>query len=335
MTFEPVLDTLKLCDISDEEYFGPKYSSYISNSRLKLIDPKEDGSPLTFFEGLSKHNIFTSSLEFGSAVHALFLQPDDFMLCDVVSKPTAKLGQMADALYPNYKHLTDDLIIAASNKVDYYKGKMNELKIDKVKTGCESYWRDRELFEKDYKGKETPIYLNSKDRNKVKQCITNLKKNREIKSIMHPDSILGEAISLNEQTLLLDVIARENDQECLLHLKAKLDNFTINPMDNEINMNDLKTTGHDVGVFSSDSWIKYHYYRQAAFYSWLLIMLSKKEYALDNPNLRSNFMLVSSIPPCECGVYKASVKDFKKGMKEFKELLTLVAHYTMYPNEIY
>ena len=46
-------------------------------------------------------------------------------------------------------------------------------------------------------------------------------------------------------------------------------------------------------------------------------------------------MLVSSIPPCECGVYKASVKDFKKGMKEFKELLTLVAHYTMYPNEIY
>ena len=45
-------------------------------------------------------------------------------------------------------------------------------------------------------------------------------------------------------------------------------------------------------------------------------------------------MLVSTIPPCGCGVYKATVGDFKKGMKELKELLSLVAHYIMFPNEI-
>lgn len=41
----PLLDTLQILDISDEEYFGEKYREYISNSRLKLIDPEEGGSP--------------------------------------------------------------------------------------------------------------------------------------------------------------------------------------------------------------------------------------------------------------------------------------------------
>ena len=41
----PVMDSIKRLDIDDEIYFSRKYSNYISNSRLKYIDPSEEGSP--------------------------------------------------------------------------------------------------------------------------------------------------------------------------------------------------------------------------------------------------------------------------------------------------
>ena len=47
----PLLDTLRLQKIDDSEYFSKKYSGYISNSRLSLINPKQDGSPEKFFNG--------------------------------------------------------------------------------------------------------------------------------------------------------------------------------------------------------------------------------------------------------------------------------------------
>ena len=67
----PILDTLRLEDIDDAVYFSEKYSGYISNSRLSLINPEQDGSPEKFFEGLSSHKIYSDSLVFGSAVHEL------------------------------------------------------------------------------------------------------------------------------------------------------------------------------------------------------------------------------------------------------------------------
>ena len=71
----PLLDTLQILDISDEEYFGEKYREYISNSRLKLIDPEEGGSPELFKAGLSP--AFSDAFYYGSAIHCLTLQPDE------------------------------------------------------------------------------------------------------------------------------------------------------------------------------------------------------------------------------------------------------------------
>ena len=61
----PLLDTLRLEKIEDEEYFSKKYSNYISNSRLSLINPSQDNDPKAFFEGLSKHNKYSDALIFG------------------------------------------------------------------------------------------------------------------------------------------------------------------------------------------------------------------------------------------------------------------------------
>ena len=39
--------------MSDEEYFSSKYTNYISNSRLKLINPNQNGSPSKYKEGFT------------------------------------------------------------------------------------------------------------------------------------------------------------------------------------------------------------------------------------------------------------------------------------------
>lgn len=44
----PLLDTLRLENISDDEYFSQKFSNYISNSRLGLLKTK---GAKAFFEG--------------------------------------------------------------------------------------------------------------------------------------------------------------------------------------------------------------------------------------------------------------------------------------------
>ena len=61
----PLLDTLRLQKIDDAEYFSSKYSGYISNSRLSLLNPEQDNDPKAFFEGLGKHNRYSDALIFG------------------------------------------------------------------------------------------------------------------------------------------------------------------------------------------------------------------------------------------------------------------------------
>lgn len=38
----PELESVRREKISDQEYFSQEYSDYISNSRLKLINPEQD-----------------------------------------------------------------------------------------------------------------------------------------------------------------------------------------------------------------------------------------------------------------------------------------------------
>ena len=78
-------------DITDEVYFSDKYSNYISNSKLKLINPDEGGSFKTYLEGLKSKS--TGSLDLGSAVHELVLQNESFELNSYI-KPSGKIGKV-------------------------------------------------------------------------------------------------------------------------------------------------------------------------------------------------------------------------------------------------
>ena len=245
----PLLDTIQLIEMSDEEYFSDKWAGYISNSKLALINPAQDGSPQIYKEGLSKHPKYSDSLVFGSAVHELVLQPKEFAVVNNVDRPTAKMGAMADELYKTFLSnkgvVSDKDIIAASDKIDYYKGKMDSIKIENVKDKCINYWWDRRDWETEHNNLGTePIYLDPKSREKLQLCLASVEANKEVQDLLHPKGVFEEPISMNEAALFMDVKAEHEGKETILKLKGKLDNFTIDTETNEVVLNDLKTTGH-------------------------------------------------------------------------------------------
>lgn len=332
ITITPLLDTLRLEDISDEVYFSEKYSNYISNSRLSLINPEQDGCPADFFEKRPVQR--SDSLRFGSAVHTLTLQPEDFVLVDKVDAPTAKAHYMAEYLFDIMKkkgtlNPTDEEIIEASDVIDYYKGKMNAKKILELRGKCNQYWTQRFLFEHDYSGEQTPIYLDPKSRVKLQSCLASLEKDQAIQELLKPNGLLKEPITGNEKAILLDVKVEALEQKpFVLKLKSKLDNYCINLEENTITVNDLKTTGRIVTEFDQ-AITKYHYDRELAMYSWLLSLCATKFYNLDKPTIKGNFLVVETIPEFYTKVVPMTKGLYASGFKEFRHLLKLVAYYVM------
>lgn len=323
------MDTLRLQKISDEVYFSERYANYISNSRLSLINPDQDNDPQAFFEGLSKHSKYSDALIFGSAVHELVLQPELFYLCFDVDRPTSKAGFMADELYNQFKgeDPTDEAIIAASDKIDYYKGKMNDKRIAELRDKCENYWRTRAEYEKTLTDTRTPIYLDPKSRDRVQQCVHALGRNKKIQDLLTPSGIIETPTSENEQAILLDVrIEVPGVDPFILRLKAKLDNYTVDRETNTIVVNDVKTIGKILSYFKNN-FDKFHYHRELAIYSWLLGLCAKKFYEMEECTVKSNCLVVSTIPDYYTKVYEVTKKDFTKGWNEFKNLLRLVAQY--------
>ena len=328
---EPPMDTLRLEKIDDKIYFtSPVYKNRISNSRLGLLHPKQDGSPEKFFSGFK--SAFNPSFALGSAVHEQILQPDLFELAEDTGKPTAKMGGMADALYEIYcqREITDEDIIKASDSVEYYKGKMTADRIAEVRTKCANYWAVRYERELDLNTTKEVRYLDYPMLEKAKSCIESLQANKQVMELLHPKGLLEDPISECEQAILLDVKATmPNGQEVILHLKAKLDNYTIDTESNIIKVNDLKTHGQMLNTFD-DAKVKYHYYREIAFYMYLLSLVAKKMYNMESPKKQANYLVVSTVPNFYSKVVPVSFVEIRNGFYEFQKLLRYSAYLMCY-----
>lgn len=328
----PLLDTLRLEKISDKVYFSEKYSNYVSNSRLGLLNPRQDGNPDKFFSGLK----FTTSqaLALGSAVHELVLQPDSFELSEDVGKPTAKLGVMADELYPIFveRDVTKDDVVKASDKVDYYKGKITKDRANDVISECSNYWTKRKERELDITQDREIIYLDNKSLEIVKSCVSALNSNKQVQNLLHPKGLLQDPISENEQAILLDVKAEcPNGSEFILHLKSKLDNYTIDLETNTIVVNDIKTIGKIVSEIDNNI-KKFHYSREFAMYIYLLKLCAEKFYGLVNPKISANYLVVSTIPNFFTKVRPVTYGEIREGFHEFRTLLEYAAYNIGYNN---
>lgn len=324
----PLLDTLRLQKIDDEEYFSKKYSNYISNSRLSLINPAQEGSPEKFFKGFQP--IYSAAFDLGSGVHQMSLQEELFEICETVDKPTAKMGALADRLYPTYKkngEVTDTDILKQATIIDYYGGNLSESKIQAVREKCEPYWKGRKEFEDSYLGDKEPLYFDPRSRQIVHNCLEALNSNKKIQKLLHPKGIIEDPISDTEQAILLDVAVEvEGYPKFKLKLKSKLDHYSIDQESNTITINDVKTIGKIVSEMGSNI-ERFHYNREIAMYSWLLSLCAKKYYGMDCPTVKGNYLVVSTIPGHYTKVLPMTKKMFKEGWHEFEQLLKLVAKY--------
>lgn len=317
----PILDSIYLGKLEDAVYFSPKYSNYISNSRLGLLKNKGEEA---FIQG-SFQDGFNPSFRLGSLVHELTLQPDLFELAPDLSKPSAKLGAMADELYNsfiNFENVSDEDIYKASDVVNYYKGKMNEDKCEFVRGTCMKYWRNRRDYEAKYSTTKTIEYADTKSMELVMGCVNSLHNNNTVQELLHPkDSFGNDIISENEQAILLDInVDIDNQRSNIVHLKAKIDNYTIDKETNTITINDVKTTSQDTRCFA-DSVENFSYYRELSWYAMLLSIYAKHYYNIPNPIIKGNFLVVSTKEPYYTLVYSMTTDLFKKGIEEYKHLL--------------
>lgn len=216
----PDLESVQRKKISDEEYFSKEYVDYISNSRLKLINPDQDGNPIKYQIGFTGET--TTSLSIGSAVHELFLQPDAFVLGPDLNKPTAKLGLVIDIIFKLRRigYTIEKAILSACQKVHYYENNINLSRIKTIiKSGFNYYWNCKNVF------KDNIILLSSKDRRIVQNCVNNLNDNLLIKNLIKPKDLFGDDIlSYNEDAFFINIKVLYNNKECILKLKMKADN---------------------------------------------------------------------------------------------------------------
>lgn len=320
---KPILDSLRLEDISDSEYFSEKYSSYISNSRLNKL--KTDGAE-TFFAGLKSE--YSASFETGSLIHTIVLQGDDYEVVNGVFKPTAKAGLMAEALYKSDGTIpTDNEIKAKSKEIGYYKDSFTTNRLNEFKAKAEPYWRDRFIYEQNNpfkEGDKERIFTDIKNYELLNNCLNTLNKDINIQKLLHPEGLTETPIIGNERTILMDITMEVPGYDAKTYkLKAKLDNFSIDKEENVITVNDLKTTSRPASIFDPTY---YSYQREIAFYSWLLKLAAQKFYNVENAITKGNFLVVSTIPEYETCVYPMTSKLFLSGWKEALYLLKVVAY---------
>lgn len=333
-------------DISDEEYFKRKG---ISNSRLKLINPVEGGSPQLFKNPPAFE--FDTSLIRGTTIHQLFLQESDYVLSDYTGKPTGKLGCFIDYVYKNRCNGMNiyDSINHASEQANYWVGKLTKTRLETaIRQGLDYYLR---LIRKEFVNfnKET-IVLPKQDYEVCKTCLSSLKNNFEINKLLS-ENLFDPKQFLNEIALFTDIkIELPDGREVVIPFKGKLDSVIVDPENKIVYLNDLKTTSKTLESFMGNiyindfgeeevyygSFIQRHYYRQLAIYFLMLQMylesINKADY-----DIRCNIFAVETTGMNRAKVFKINNSYIQYGINEFKELICRVAWHTInrdWENEI-
>jgi len=322
----PIADSARRLKISDAEYFSPTYGEYISNSRLKYINPAEGGN-FQLFKRPPKFT--TTSLKNGTVVHARMLEKETFSLAEKMQKPTAKLGEVVDKIikYRKSGEAIYDSIKKACEEVDYYAESWEKKIPDIIKKGFAYYMKAKDLD-------ENTFTLDDKNYEIATSAIASLEANKTIMNKLNPTDIFGSPIkSYNEDALFLDFAVIYKSRVAILKVKAKADNWSIDEDGKLLTINDLKTSGHFIDGFmkESGSLFTYHYYRQAALYKTMLEEVAKKEYGYNhNWNFEFNFLVVQTIGNYASACYRVSDSLLEKGKLEYEDLLKRVAAYKIF-----
>lgn len=333
---ELLKDSIEKKEMSDLEYFS-NYVDYISNSRLKLINPLENGSPIRYLENES---VTTPSLIFGSCIHQLILQPEEFELVYYEHKPSGKLGLFIEHLVDNRVNKKQDAETAirnASISSNYYSNKLSKNLLKTALLKGRQYYKD--LYFNNFKNyTKTPIIVSLKNYQEIVNCMDNFRRSNSYR-ILNKQNITHTKENHNEEAIFAHFkVTLPTKEEVILPFKAKLDNYSIDPDFNEIILNDIKTTSHEVNSFMGQknpedntkwqfgSFQRYHYYRQIAVYMFILQnLINKPDYKYS-----ANILAIESSGEYNSRVFKISNEYIKLGIKELKNLLCRIAYHTKY-----
>lgn len=326
----PLYDTIKHAKISDEEYFSSKYKQCISNSKLKLIDVEEGGSPEKYKTGLKSS--FNPSFQIGTAVHELVLESEEFILHPKCEKASAKQGYCIDFIkkYRKQGLSIRNSIDKARIDADYYAKIPLDKIIEKINTP-----ENKRYYLNTRKLEDNVILLCDSDWDIVNECVLSIKSNRQIQKKLHPTDEFGiELPSFNEDTFFMDFKVTYKDKEVILPFKMKADNWTIDIENKKVTLNDLKTTRHWCSKFMSTSFQEYHYYRQFYVYGLILCGYCRKEYGYDKSwTFDCNVCVVETDSDHRSTCFNIPRSELIKGMNEFNRLLSEVAYYEMFGYE--
>lgn len=329
----PDIDSVHREAIDDGEYFSTKYSKFLSNSRLRWINPAEGGSPELF---ANPPRLILGALNLGTFIHTSVLTPDEYYLAPKIDKPSAKLGLVLDEIDRLLKSKKlkfdsfDDLVRTAALNVDYYS-KTVDSKIDSIKTAWNQYATKIEELKPLAEGKPI-LALSNNDLDIATNCVNSLKNNPAIMSKLHPTDVFGDPIeSYCEDALFMDYIVTYQGKQCAtLRFKLKIDNWTIDEDNKVVTVNDLKTTGKSVDHFvePEGSLNKLHYYRQLAIYKSILMYYLLKTRGTSETSgwtVNCNILAVETVMNNYSKSFIINDEYIHRGIDEAHELLKRVA----------
>lgn len=323
-------------DMSDREYFGLK--GYTSVSRLKLLDPRHDGSPQKYKEGFSFG--YNESLYLGTCVHSQILTPDEFELSDYDGKPAGKLGYFIEKFYQRRKEGKTILEARelASKDADYYCGKITpKIWRKALEKGLDYYCRLSNGEFDSHDGKEVYV-LSKKLLDSAYYCLNSVKRNGPIQKILS-DNLFEPKQFFNEIALFSNIeVTFPNGTKTIIPFKGKLDSVVWDPEKKILYLNDVKTTSKNInyfmdhvvdekvceGVFSYRS-----YYMQLAAYSILLQMYFQQVLDIKDYTLQSNIFAVETLGEYRSDSFRINNSYIDFGIQEFKQLICRLAWHSV------
>lgn len=342
-----IKDSVKLLDLTDEEYFGNALPGYISNSKMGLINPAQGGSPSKYMSGFDSKK--SESLMIGSAVHALLLEEESYTL-STVTAPSGAAKAIIDMVHklttrPDNPLEFDEALTISIQVNNWYKGNPGEKRIENLVKSTKKYYEYLSG-----KHEEGEIILTPEQREIVVNCLNAVRGNKYAMQLLKPED--PDVVSYNEKVIIAEIVHNER----VYKLKAKFDNFTIDWANKVVTLNDLKTTGYDIAgfigyrglvaeetlgsivemreKFIAGSFYKFHYYRQMYMYKQLLVeyiktLIEERGESIEVFLFNTNMVTVEtkSFKP-KCIVFPVNDRMLKNGEKEFNYIFELIDYYT-------
>lgn len=234
-------------DMPDSEYFG--LHGYTSISKLKLLDPRRNGSPQKYQEGFSYG--YNESLLCGTAVHAHILSQDEYVISDYEGKPAGKGGFFIENLVKLVKNGMDfeEAKVEASKISDYYVDRLTGKRWNDIWAKGQDYYNklmNDELV--DPRGREV-LVLSKKLLETTHQCIDSINRNFAIQSILK-DNLFEPKQFFNEIALFSNIeVTFPDGTTHIVPFKGKLDSVIWDPEKEILYLNDVKTTSKQIEYF--------------------------------------------------------------------------------------